>query len=337
MESEFDLIAALVERLPPPGDSVRIGSGDDAAVIEPNLRAQATSVDAIVDGVHFRLDRFGPAAVGRKALSAALSDLAAMGADPGEAYVALGVPEGTGDEVLMGLADGLAEVSRREGVSVVGGDVTRAPALTLAVTCVGYEPEGGSLVTRGGARPGDVVAVTGSLGGAAGGLRLLDEGDGAARGDGSELGRAAEALTARQLDPRPRLAEGRALAAAGATAMIDISDGIGGDAGHVARASGVRIEIEAQRLPLAQGLVQLMGGSEAALPMVLSGGEDYELLVTLPEAALAQAGETLREGAGLTEIGRVLEGEGAVVLGFDGSELEAAGFDHMRGSEAGSS
>jgi thiamine-monophosphate kinase len=337
MKSEFDLIAALVERLPPPGDSVRIASGDDAAAVEPNPGAQVTSVDAIVDGVHFRLDRFGPAAVGRKALAAALSDLAAMGADPGEAYVALGVPEGTGDDVLMGLADGLAEVSRREGVSVVGGDVTRAPVLLLAVTCVGYEPEGGRLVTRGGARPGDVVAVTGELGGAAGGLRLLDEGDDAAREGDGEPGRAAEALIARQLDPRPRLAEGRALAAAGATAMIDISDGVGGDAGHVARASGVRIEIEAQRLPLDPGLVQLMGGSEAALPLALSGGEDYELLATLPEAALTQAGEALGEGAGLTEIGRVLEGEGAAVLGGDGAELEAAGFDHMRGSEAGSS
>jgi thiamine-monophosphate kinase len=335
MESEFDLIAALVERLPPPGSGIRLGSGDDAAVVEPRAGASVTSVDAVVDGVHFRLGQFGPRAVGRKALAASLSDLAAMGAEPGEAYVALGVPDGTGDDVLMGLADGLAEVAGREGVSVVGGDVTRAPALSLAVTCVGYEPDGGRLVTRGGARPGDVVAITGELGGAAGGLRLLEQGlnEGSR---GPELDSAVEALAARQLDPQPRLAEGRALAAAGATAMIDISDGIGGDAGHVARASGVRIEIEAQRLPLAQGLIKLMGGSEAALPMVLSGGEDYELLVTLPAAALAQARDGLGESPGITEVGRVLEGERAAVLGLDGSELEAAGFDHMRGSPSGS-
>jgi thiamine-monophosphate kinase len=332
-QSEFDLIAALVERLPQPGEDVRIGSGDDAAVVEPRGAAAVTSVDAVVDGVHFELDRFGPRAVGRKALAAALSDLAAMGADPGEAYVTLGIPEGTEEGVLMRIADGLAEVARREGVSVIGGDVTRAPALTLAVTCVGYEPPGGRLVTRGGAQAGDVVVVTGELGGAAGGLMLLSRDSRDAKG----LEAQAEALKARQLDPRPRLAAGRALAAAGATSMIDLSDGIGGDAGHLAERSGVRIEIEAQRLPLATGLVKLMGGSEQALPLVLSGGEDYELLATLPPQALDQVAGELGSDPGITQIGRVLEGEGAAVLGFDGSELDATGFDHMRGSSAGSS
>ena len=329
MKSEFDLIAALVERLPPPGEGVRVGSGDDAAVTEPR-GASVTSVEAVVDGVHFTLEQFGARAVGRKALAAALSDLAAMGAEPGEAYVALGVPETVDDDQLRELADGLAEVAERDGVSVVGGDVTRAPALSLAVTCVGYEPVGGRLVTRAGARPGDVVVVTGELGGAAGGLQLLE-------GDGSEPDDAVASLTARQLDPQARLDAGRALAGAGATAMIDISDGIGADAGHVARASGVRIEIDASRLPLAGGLIKLAGGSAAALPMVLSGGEDYELLATLPAGALDQVRASLGESPGITEIGRVLQGEGAAVLGLDGEELEAGGFDHMRGSRAGSS
>ena len=332
MESEFDLIAALVERLPPPGEAVRVGSGDDAAVTEPRSGASVTSVDALVDGVHFRLEQFGPRAVGRKALAAALSDLAAMGAEPGEAYVALGVPEGIVTEQLRELADGLAEVASREGVSVVGGDVTRAPALSLAVTCVGYEPAGGRLVTRSGARPGDVVAVTGELGGAAGGLQLLER-----VGGRPEPDEVIASLEERQLDPRPRLAAGMALAGAGATAMIDLSDGIGADAGHVAAASGVRIEIEAGRLPLARGLIKLVGGSEAALPLVLSGGEDYELLATLPAGALDQVRAELGEGPGITEIGQVLDGEGAAVLGLDGEELEAGGFDHMRGSRAGSS
>ena len=114
-----------------------------------------------------------------------------MGAEPGEAYVALGVPEGTGDHLLLSVADGLADVAKREGVSVVGGDVTRAPALSLAVTCVGYEPDGGRLVTRGGARPGDVVAITGELGGAAGGCCCSERGLTRRQGPGAGV---AEAL-----------------------------------------------------------------------------------------------------------------------------------------------
>src|SRR5437764_1566685 len=162
--SEFDLIAAITERLPAAGDRVRLASGDDAAVVEPDT-ATAVSVDAIVDGVHFTLDAFGAPAVGRKALAAGLSDLAAMGAVPGEAYVVVGAPAELPDEELLGIADGLAEVATREGVSVVGGDLVASPALVVSVTAIGYEPAGGSLVSRSGARPGDRLAVTGELGG----------------------------------------------------------------------------------------------------------------------------------------------------------------------------
>jgi thiamine-monophosphate kinase len=333
MKSEFDLIAALVERLPPPGEGVRVGSGDDAAVTEPHQGASVTTVDAIVDGVHFTLPEFGPRAVGRKALAASLSDLAAMGAEPGEAYVALGVPEEMGSDDLLELADGLADVAEREGAWVVGGDVTRAPALSLAVTCVGHEPAGGRLVTRSGARPGDALVVTGALGGAAAALRLLEGDD--APGLDPEL---RAGILGRQLDARPRLAAGRALAGAGATAMIDVSDGLGADAGHVARASGVRIEIEAARVPLAAGLRELaeaVTGDELA--WALSGGEDFELLAALPAGAEEGARGAMPEGLELTVIGTVLPGEGVLVQAEDGSEIEAGGFDHMRGSRAGSS
>lgn len=228
MTSEFDLIAKLVERMPAPGPRVRIASGDDAAVVDPGGRATATTIDTIVEGVHFTLPGHPLEAVGRKALAAALSDLAAMGAEAGEAYVSLGAPETLGDEDLLRLADGMAEVAEREGVTVAGGDVTRAPALTLAVACVGYERPSARLVTRDGARPGDALVVTGELGGAAGALRSPG----------------IAGLAARQHDPRPRFAAGRALADAGAGAMIDISDGLGADAGHVAKASGAALEIE---------------------------------------------------------------------------------------------
>src|SRR4051812_23077770 len=175
--SEFDLIAAINERLPEHGDRVRIPSGDDAAVIEAGA-ATAISVDAVVDGVHFRLEDFGPAAVGRKALAAGLSDLAAMGALPGEAYVVVGAPDALGDDSLLGIADGLAEVATRHGVTVAGGDLVSSPALMVSVTAVGYELDGTTLVTRSGANAGDVVAVTGRLGGAAGALALMDGGGG---------------------------------------------------------------------------------------------------------------------------------------------------------------
>ncbi|HEY7267101.1 MAG TPA: AIR synthase related protein, partial [Solirubrobacterales bacterium] len=134
--SEFDLIAAINERMPAPGPRVRVPSGDDAAVVEPRA-ASAVTVDAIVDGVHFVLDSYGHAAVGRKALAAALSDLAAMGAAQGEAYVVVATPDELSDDGLLGVADGLAEVAVREEVTIAGGDLVRAPVLMLSVTAVG--------------------------------------------------------------------------------------------------------------------------------------------------------------------------------------------------------
>ncbi len=331
--SEFDLIARMVERLPPPSPRLRIASGDDAAVTEPAEAASAVTVDAVIEGVHFTRPEFSPEAIGRKALATALSDLAAMGAEPGEAYVVLGAPAGEDDEALLGIADGLAEVALRDGVSVAGGDFVRAPQLLLSVTCVGYERPGAPLVARSGAQPGDVVAVTGQLGGGAAALKLL--------GGFEPIGLASvavERLLSYQLDPRPRLAAGRALAAAGATAMIDISDGLGADAGHLAEASGVGLSIELQRLPLAEGIAAVLGGNRAAERVSASGGEDYELLVTIPPERLDAASEAVTAaGTRLSEIGQVMKGEGVVVMDAQGRAVEASGFDHMRGSRAGSS
>jgi thiamine-monophosphate kinase len=323
--SEFDLIAAINERLPGKGERVRVPSGDDAAVVDSG-GTSAISVDAVVDGVHFRLEEFGAAAAGRKALAAGLSDLAAMGALPGEAYVVVAAPAELEDNVLLGIADGLAEVATRHGVTVAGGDLVSSPVLVISVTAVGYEPEASLLVTRGGASPGDVVAVTGSLGGAAGAVALLEEGD-----------RSREAILARQLDPQPRLREGVALAAQGATAMIDVSDGLGADAGHLARSSGCRLEIGLDRIPLEPGLEEVAGSGGAALELAASGGEDYELLVTLTPERLAAASEAVaKEGTELTEIGYVVEGQGVALLLPGGGEIQPRGFDHRRGSLSGS-
>jgi thiamine-monophosphate kinase len=330
---EFELLARLRERLPPPGPRVRVGSGDDAAVTVPG-GATATSVDALVEGVHFRRDTTSLTQIGRKALAAALSDLAAMGAGPGEAYVTVGVPADLDEAGCLELFDGIVALATETGTTVAGGDVTRAPALTLAVTVVGHAPSAEWLVSRGGAQPGDALVLTGEIGGAAAGLLLLEHPELASAVPEETAGR----LRRRQLDPTPRLAAGQALAAAGARAMIDLSDGLGGDAGHLGAASGVRIRIDAGALPLAPGVAEIAtAAGRDPLELAASGGEDYELLAALaPERLPAAIDGIGRGGEGmLTRIGEVSDAAGvAGGVGVEirlpgGGTLTAAGFDQL--------
>ena len=333
---EFDLISRVRERLrvstelSPSAAAVRVGIGDDAAVIVPleGRGASATSVDALVDGVGFRRRWCPPGAVGRKALGSALSDLAAMGAGPGEAYVWLGVPDDlTADEVLE-LCDGLAELAERYGVAVLGGDLTRAPALSVCVTAVGYAISAEALVGRGGAEAGDALCATGSFGGAAAGLMLLEH----PRLEAEIDPLARDACVARQLDPRPLLDCGSALAAAGARAMIDVSDGLGADAEHLAAASGLGIEIEVDRVPVAPGVeVAAEAAGRDPIELVVSGGEDYELLCAVPRVALGDCVAAAEQcGERLTEVGRFVAG-GSVRLRLPGGRsVPAAGHDHLR-------
>jgi thiamine-monophosphate kinase len=323
---EFELLDRLRGRLPPPGPRLRLGSGDDAAITVPGGGATATSVDALVDGVHFRREQSSLTQIGRKALAVALSDLAAMGAEPGEAYVALGVPGDLDEDGCVELLDGLAETAAAHGTAIAGGDLTRAPALTLAVTVVGYAPGPERLVTRAGARPGDALAVTGELGGSAAGLLLLDGTAGRPQGPDST------ALLARQLEPQPRLDEGRLLAAAGATAMIDLSDGLGGDATRLAEASGAAMRIDAGSIPVGAGVAEVAAAAgRDPLQLAVSGGEDYELLAALPPARLAEAGASLRDATGvaLTQIGEVIAGTGVEIRRPDGRLLTPTGFDQL--------
>jgi thiamine-monophosphate kinase len=285
-------------------------------------------VDALVEGVHFRRETASLESIGHKALAAALSDLAAMGAAPGEAYVQLGVPTDLDEAGAMELGNGLAAAAAANEVAVVGGDVTRAPVLFLAVTVVGHAGSPDELVPRAGAEPGNVVVVTGELGGAAAGLLLLDRPELADALDAS----AADALRRRQLRPSPRLAAGRALAASGATSMIDLSDGLGRDALHVAAASGVTISIEVNRVPVQRGVGEVAGAAGVeAIDLVAAGGEDYELLATLAPGDVDGARTLLEDGGtSLTVIGEVTEGTGVVLRLADGSERAASGFDQLR-------
>lgn len=331
---EFELLARIRERLPQPGQRIRLGSGDDAAITLPG-GATTTSVDALIDGVHFRREWSSLEQIGAKALAVALSDLAAMGAEPGEAYVVLGIPADLDEEGCLELLDGLSRVAAETGTTLAGGDVTRAPALSLAVTVVGHAEKADDLVTRSGARPGDALVVTGELGGAAAGLLLLRSSTEARSSSVAHSATNSErtaALIARQLEPVPQLKAGQALAKAGATAMIDLSDGLGGDAGHIASASGVGLRIDAAALPIAPGVAEVArAAGKDPLQLAVSGGEDYELLAALPADQLDVATAAVGRAGGtkLTRVGEVVAGEGVEIRLPDGGLLEPTGFDQL--------
>jgi thiamine-monophosphate kinase len=341
-----------------------VGPGDDAAVVRPAGALAVTSTDTTVLGVHLPVGdpRVTPETVGHRALATALSDLAAMGVPAGEAYVALTVPAAWADDDVLRAVAGLEALAERTGTTVAGGDVTAGPALVVTVTVVGWATGPDALLRRTGARPGDLVGVTGTLGGSGAGLALVlgevasggadpagrgaghpdrhppTGGDATVPGDlapGDLDPAAAAALVERYLRPEPRLEEGRALLNGGARVGIDLSDGIATDAAHVGVASGVVLEVDLDRLPRQAGVdavARALGRDPAEL--AATAGEDYELLVTAPPA-LAEALERALEGlAGLTWVGTVrapaADGPGVRLL-RDGATVELAGFEHRAG------
>ena len=300
--AELRLIEAIQGAIADRSGRLLRWSGDDAAVVRARPLA-VTSIDTVVDGVHFSLATHTPADVGWKALATALSDLAAMGADQGEAYVSLVLPAGF--EGGLDIVAGMEELAAPHGVTIAGGDVVRGPALTVTVAVTGWAEREDELVGRDGARSGDLVGVTGELGGSEAGRLLLERGE-----------REPAELVRRHLRPEPRLGEGRALALAGAGAMIDLSDGLATDAGHLAAASSVRLNIGLAQIPCAPGV----SPEDAA-----TGGDDYELLFTIAPDRRGAA----EAAAPVTWLGDVGPGLGLALVGADGRLVDGLrGYEH---------
>lgn len=305
---EFGLIARITSGLRA-GGPVRLGVGDDAAVLRL-IGDLAVSTDTMVEDVHFRRSWSGPADVGRKAVAACIADAEAMGAVPVGVVVSLAMPADTPADWVDGFATGVRAECDKAGAHLVGGDLTSAAVIVVTATVLA-DQAGVSPVTRSGARPGEVVAFVGRLGWAAAGLAVLTRGF-----------RSPGAVVAAHRVPEVPYGEGRLAAEAGASSMIDISDGLLADLGHVAHASGVRIELDSAAFKIAepqQAVAAALGGGDP-LDFQLTGGDDHALVATFASASVPQ---------GWTSIGRVSAGEPAVLVDGRQPADAASGWRHF--------
>ncbi len=321
---EFALIQRLAQLLPAPGEEVVKGIGDDAAAIRlDGGQMLILTTDMLIEGVHFDLSFTSPRDIGYKTLAVNLSDLASMGCGPGYALVSLGLPDGFDVEEAEEIYRGLAECAERWGGQFVGGDTVSSPhglTINLALSALMNEE---TMVTRAGARVGDMVLVTGSLGESALGLELFKRG--IVPEDENAI-----ACVQRHLRPEPRFAVGAAARAAGATAMIDCSDGLLADLGHICEASGTGAVVEADWLPISDAARRVAARLEIdPLKAALAGGEDYELIITVEADKAEEAASRLN----LTPVGTiVIDSEGLKVADEAGVAIPVGtlGYEHFR-------
>lgn len=318
---EFDLIRSLLEPGPPRHPSVLVGPGDDCLVLDGGF---VISCDLSVEDVHFRRDWMSMEEVGYRSTAAALSDLAAMAAQPVGALLALALPHDDLDAGAAAVTQGAKAACRASGIGIQGGDVSRSPGgLLLDVIAVGL---GDPPVLRSGCRPGDALWVTGSLGGPAAAVASLT------RGDTPDL-----ELREAFVRPKPRIAEalwlGERISLHG---LIDLSDGLAGDAGHLAAASGVEVVLDEARIPVQPAVLE-ENGPEASLTLALEGGEDYELCFSATPGAVERVAPEFQEafGLALNQVGWVNEGAGVRVVSPSGREraLSRGGYSHFSGEE----
>lgn len=326
--AEFDAIRELLSGLPEePSTGVAVGPGDDAAVLSlagSEDLALLLSVDRMTEGVHFRTEWLDLEAVGWRAVAASLSDVAAMAGEPAGLLVSLGLPDVDGrSRDLRDIREGLAEACRTFGAPVLGGDLTRSPhGVVVDVTAVGRAERP---VTRSGGRPGQLLWVTGRLGGSGAAVAAWQAGR-----------RPPDQALRRFARPWPRLEEAAWLAGHGVMeALIDLSDGLAGDAGHLAAAGGIAVVVDEATLPVDPAAEEVMGDVEAARRLALGGGEDFELAFLAPPGRVEELVEPFRHrfGLELTCVGNATEGEGAWLRpasGGDPESLVATGYDHFR-------
>jgi len=330
---EDELLAAIRKVLSGSGPGVVIGVGDDAAVVARGGGDGVLTADILVEGVHFDRALSSARDLGFKAIVANVSDVAAMGGSPRYALISLVLSAEIEAPWVMELYGGMLGACEEYGMTLVGGDLSGGPAVVVSVAVTG-EVAGNRAVTRSGARSGQRLVVTGTLGGSAGGLALARAPAAkVAEALGSDWGRA---LLDAHFRPHARVGEGQTLAQLGATAMMDLSDGLALDLSRLCSESVAGARVDLSSVPVAPELRRLAAALEVdPLELALSGGEDYELLAALAPQSVAEASDRLGErfGVPLSDIGEVTDGRGIVAVDAAGGErpLEAKGWDHFAG------